>query len=139
MMRFPRLLFWPAVLLTASLAASSSLQAQQANPAQAAPQTDVISNPFANDPAAPAAGKAVFESTCAACHGAGAAGSERAPALNTGTLQHGNGDQEIFQTIKSGVPGTLMPSFSALPSDSVWKLVSYIKSLSGQTGPLGQA
>src|SRR5215510_3963217 len=107
-MRFSRFLMWPAI------AACLSLQVL----AQPAPQADVISNPFANDPAAPAAGKAVFESTCAACHGAGAAGSERAPALNTGTLQHGTADQEIFQTIKSGVPGTLMPSFSALPSDN---------------------
>ena len=105
----------------------------------ATPQADVISNPFANDLAAPAAGKAVFESTCAACHGAGAAGSERAPALNTGTFRHGGSDNEIFQTIRSGVSGTLMPAFSALPSDNVWKLVSYIKSLSGQTGPLGVA
>jgi len=113
--------------------------AQPATAPQAAPQADVISNPFANDPAAPAAGKAVFESTCAACHGAGAAGSERAPALNTGTFRHGGSDQDIFQTIRSGVSGTLMPSFSGLPSDNVWRLVSYIKSLSGQTGPLGQA
>jgi mono/diheme cytochrome c family protein len=74
-----------------------------------------------------------------ACHGAGAAGSERAPALNTGTFRHGGGDPELFQTIRSGVPGTLMPSFSGLPSDSVWRLVTYIKSLSGQIGPMGQA
>src|ERR1051325_10511920 len=130
MMRFPRFLMWPAV------AACLSVQAL-AQPA--APQADVISNPFANDPAAPAAGKAVFESTCAACHGAGAAGSERAPALNTGTFRHGGSDPEIFQTIRSGVSGTLMPAFSALPSGNVWKLVSYIKALSGQTGPLGVA
>jgi len=129
-MRFPRFLMWPAV------AACLSVQAL-AQPA--APQADVISNPFANDPAAPAAGRAVFESTCAACHGAGAGGSERAPALNTGTFRHGGSDPEIFQTIRSGVSGTLMPAFSALPSDNVWKLVSYIKSLSGQTGPLGVA
>ena len=129
-MRFPRFLMWPAVAACLSV---------QALAQQAAPQADVISNPFANDPAAPAAGRAVFESTCAACHGAGAGGSERAPALNTGTFRHGGSDPEIFQTIRSGVSGTLMPAFSALPSDNVWKLVSYIKSLSGQTGPLGVA
>jgi PQQ-dependent dehydrogenase (methanol/ethanol family) len=107
--------------------------------AQPAPAADVIANPFAHDAAAPAAGKAVFESTCAACHGAGAAGSERAPALNAGTFRHGGSDTDIFQTIRSGVPGTAMPSFSGLPSDSVWRLVSYIKSLSGATGALGHA
>src|SRR5258708_34982286 len=126
MTRFPRFLCWPAAVLAAC--SGTHALAQPAGPLQA----DVIGNPFANDPAAPAAGKAVFESTCAACHGAGAAGSERAPALNTGTLQHGGSDQELFQTIRSGVSGTLMPAFSALPSDNVWRLVSYIKSLSGQ-------
>jgi alcohol dehydrogenase (cytochrome c) len=132
MTRFPRFLFWPAGIFAACLGMQALAQ-------PAAPQADVISNPFANDPAAPAAGKAVFESTCAACHGAGAAGSERAPALNTGTFQHGGSDPDLFQTIRSGVPGTLMPSFSGLPSDNVWRLVTYIKSLSGQTGPMGQA
>jgi len=137
MTRFPRFLFWSAGVLVACLGiqAQSQVQSQPAN----APVADVISNPFANDPAAPAAGKAVFESTCAACHGAGAAGSERAPGLNTGTFQHGGGDPDLFQTIRSGVPGTLMPSFSGLSSDNVWRLVTYIKSLSGQTGPMGQA
>src|ERR1041384_4518814 len=135
MTRFPMVLFWSAGIVAACLGMQAL--AQPASPPQ--PQADVINNPFANDPAAPAAGKAVFESTCAACHGAGAAGSERAPALNTGTFRHGGSDNEIFQTIRSGVSGTLMPAFSALPSDNVWRLVSYIKSLSGQTGPLGVA
>jgi len=132
-MRFPRTMIWLASFVPACLGMQAL--AQPASP----PLADVIANPFAGDPAAPAAGKAVFESTCAACHGAGAAGSERAPALNTGTFRHGGSDQEIFQTIRSGLPGTLMPSFSGLPSDNVWRLVSYVKSLSGQTGPLGQA
>jgi alcohol dehydrogenase (cytochrome c) len=101
---------------------------------------DLASNPFANDPAAPDAGKAIFDRTCSSCHGAGATGSERAPALtNTGTFQHGGKDNDVFQTIKGGVPNTPMPAFSALPSDTVWRLVTYIESLSGQTGALGRA
>ena len=117
------------------LACSGMLALAQPAP----PAADVIANPFAQDPAAPAAGKALFDATCAACHGSGAAGSERAPALNTGVFRHGGSDAEIFQTIRSGIPGTLMPAFSALPSDNVWRLVSYVKSLSGQNGPLGHA
>ena len=108
--------------------------------AQVPPQSaDTIANPFAQDPAAPGAGKQIFDSTCAACHGAAAAGGERGPNLASGNFQHGGSDNEIFQTIRSGVPGTAMPGFSALPSDNVWRLVSYLKSLSGQTGPLGAA
>ncbi|HEX3756366.1 MAG TPA: PQQ-dependent dehydrogenase, methanol/ethanol family [Rhizomicrobium sp.] len=106
--------------------------------AQGQRQADVPDNPFAHDPAAPAAGKKLFDATCAACHGEGATGG-RGPNLTTGTFQHGGRDFEIFQTIKVGVQGTQMPSFASLPSDDVWRLVTYIKSLSGQTGDLGTA
>src|SRR5258706_14515311 len=91
-----------------------------AQPAQP-PAADVIANPFAHDPAAPAAGKAVFESTCAACHGAGAAGSERAPALNAGTFRHGTGAADIFQTIRTGGPGTGEAPFSRVPPGHAWR------------------
>ena len=101
---------------------------------------DTIANPFANDPAAPDAGKAVFDRTCSSCHGAGAVGSERAPPLtNTASFQHGGKDNDVFQTIKAGVPNTAMPAFSGLPSDTIWRLATYIESLSGKTGALGRA
>ena len=93
-------------------------------------RADTLTNPFANDPAAPAAGKRVFDATCVACHGAGGAGTERAPALDSGRFKHGDEDFEIFQTIQKGVRGTQMPSFSALKVEELWQLVSYVKSLS---------
>ena len=92
---------------------------------------DTPVNPFAHDPAAVAAGEKVFNSTCTACHGEGATGG-RGPALNTGRFAHGDGDYDLYQTIRAGVPGTQMPSFARLPSDDVWKAVTYIKSLSSQ-------
>src|SRR5437868_12587584 len=108
-----------AALMLGLLASGTIAQAQPA-------ASDLGSNPFANDPAAPAAGRALFDGTCAACHGTGAGGSERAPALNSGTFQHGGTDQELFQTIRAGVPGTAMPAFAAMPADSIWRMVSYI-------------
>ncbi|MES2292446.1 MAG: PQQ-dependent dehydrogenase, methanol/ethanol family [Pseudomonadota bacterium] len=97
-----------------------------------AQQSDTPNNPFAHDPAAAAAGRALFNSTCAACHGQDATGG-RGPALNTGAFNHGSGDYDIFQVIHGGVAGTEMPNFSALPSDDVWRLVTYIKSLSNSS------
>lgn len=96
-------------------------------------QADVALNPFANHPEAIAQGATLFDRTCSGCHGPAATGG-RGPALANGVFQHGGSDNEIFATIKSGVPGTQMPSFSNLPSDDVWRLVTYIRSLSGQTG-----
>ena len=95
--------------------------------------SDTPANPFAHDPAAVAAGLKVFNSTCTACHGEGGTGG-RGPALNTGRFVHGAGDYDLFQTIRSGVPGTQMPSFAALPADDVWRVVTYIKNLSAPTG-----
>jgi mono/diheme cytochrome c family protein len=100
-------------------------------------QSDTPNNPFAHDPAAPVAGRALFNSTCSACHGQDATGG-RGPALANGTFIHGGSDYEIFQTIRGGVAGTQMPNFSALPSDDVWRLVTYIKSLSNGGAAAGQ-
>ena len=95
-----------------------------------AQQSDTPNNPFARDPAAPAAGRALFDSTCAACHGTGATGG-RGPNLTSGRFVHGSGDYDIFTTIRGGVAGSEMPSFAQLPADDVWRVVTYIKSLSG--------
>ena len=91
---------------------------------------DTPNNPFAGNPAAVTAGGALFNSTCAACHGTGATGG-RGPNLTSGRFVHGGSDYEIFTTIRGGVAGTEMPSFAQLPADDVWRLVTYIKSLSG--------
>ena len=98
---------------------------------------DTPLNPFARDPAAVAAGQKVFNSTCTACHGESATGG-RGPALNTGRFAHGSGDYDLFQTIRSGVAGTQMPSFARLPADDVWRVVTYLKSLSGAPASSGE-
>ena len=112
-----------AIALAALFAASASLTQ---------PRPDETGNPFANDPTAAAAGRVIFNGTCVACHGPDATGG-RGPALNTGGFAHGGDDSDLFQTIRGGVPGTQMPPFSALKSDDVWRLVAYIRSLSGGT------
>jgi PQQ-dependent dehydrogenase (methanol/ethanol family) len=121
-----------AACVALSCAMLTGLSAQTPAPQQA----DVANNPFASRPEAVAQGAALFDHTCSGCHGAGATGG-RGPALANGVFQHGGGDNEVFATIKGGLPGTQMPSFSALPSDDVWRLVTYIKSLSGQLGGPG--
>ena len=78
-------------------------------------------------------GRTIFNASCIACHGNGGVG-DRAPALNTGNFAHGGEDYQLFQTIHSGIAGTQMPSFASLPSDDVWRIVVYLKSLSAQAG-----
>ena len=80
------------------------------------------------DPAAVAAGRTLYEQTCQACHG-GEARGDRGPALASGNFRHGSGDNDLFRTIRSGIPGTPMPAFSLLPSDDVWRIITYLRSL----------
>ncbi len=81
-------------------------------------RSDTQANPFAANPAAAAvAGKRLFDASCVVCHGAAGAGTERAPALDSGQLKHGDEDFDVFQTIQKGVPGTQMPPFSALRAE----------------------
>jgi PQQ-dependent dehydrogenase (methanol/ethanol family) len=95
----------------------------------AQPRADTPSNPFAKDPTAVETGRAIFNGTCSACHGEGATGG-RGPALNSGEFLHGSEDYDLFQTIRAGIPGTQMPNFASFPSDDIWRVISYIRSLS---------
>ncbi len=96
--------------------------------AQRSDAPDVVKNPFAGDPAAVAAGQTLYGQTCQSCHG-GEARGDRGPALAGGNFRHGGEDNELFQTIRNGVPGTQMPAFSALPTDTIWRIITYLRSL----------
>jgi putative heme-binding domain-containing protein len=85
-------------------------------------------NPRDGDPTAVRAGGALFRERCAECHGAdgqGVAGHDL-----TRLWASGADDSRVFQTIRTGVPNTLMPS-SAAPEDELWALVAYLRSLNG--------
>jgi len=98
---------------------------------------DTTRNPFANNAAAAAAGRAAYEQACVSCHGAAGQG-DRGPALNTNRFVHGGEDGDLFHTIRSGVPGSQMPPFARFSDDQVWQLVTYIRGLgAAATGSRG--
>ena len=107
-------------ILCLSLFAAAALQAQNDVP-------DAMQNPFASDPTAVSAGKMLYEQTCQGCHG-GEARGDRGPSL-LGGFKHGSADTDLFQNVKTGVPGTQMPAFGILPSDSIWRIITYLRSL----------
>jgi cytochrome c oxidase cbb3-type subunit 3 len=91
-----------------------------------------VKNPYEGDVAAIAQGRQLFQSmNCAGCHapnGGGAMG----PPLSDNEWIYGGEPGQIFMTIMQGRPNG-MPSFAnALPEESVWKLVAYVRSLSQQ-------
>jgi putative heme-binding domain-containing protein len=84
-------------------------------------------NPYDGDPAAIRAGRALYGNRCAECHGADARGMN-GPDL-TELWARDIRDERVFQTIRSGVQGSVMPS-SAAPDQEVWAMVAYLKSVS---------
>ena len=77
-------------------------------------------------------GAALFRERCTECHGTdakGVAGHDLTTLWASGAT-----DERVFQTIRQGVPNTIMPS-SAAPDDEVRALVTYLRSLNGVARP----
>jgi len=87
------------------------------------------------DPGDLAAGKAVFETTCFACHGKSGEGGV-GPNLTDDYWLHGGSIKDIFKTIKYGWPEKGMKSWKDDYSPSqIAQIASYIKSLHGTNPP----
>jgi cytochrome c oxidase cbb3-type subunit 3 len=86
-------------------------------------------NPAIGNPAAIEAGAKLFATSCAACHGPDGSGG-RGPNLVRRPLWHPLSDEDIFRTIRNGVPGADMPP-TKLPDAETWDLVAFIHALIG--------
>jgi putative heme-binding domain-containing protein len=84
-------------------------------------------SPPDGDPAAIQAGASLFRERCADCHGADAKGVS-GPDL-TRLWATADADQRVLQTIRSGIPGTIMPASSA-PDPQLRAIVAYLRSIS---------
>jgi cytochrome c oxidase cbb3-type subunit 3 len=72
-------------------------------------------NPFAGNAPAAEAGRKLFGVSCAPCHG------------RTG---EGGRSQDLYGVISKGIPAGGMPSFEPLGSADIWRLVTFIRTLS---------
>jgi putative heme-binding domain-containing protein len=88
-----------------------------------------VRNPAIRNPEAIAAGAKLYATSCAGCHGPDGSGG-RGPNLIHRFESHPLKDDEIFSTIRNGVPGADMPA-TKLPDDDMWKLVAFIHALTG--------
>ena len=70
-----------------------------------------------------ATGAAQFAAQCAQCHGADAKGLN-GPSLTT--LWPAASDDRVFQTIRRGVPGSIMPPSTA-SDDEIRAIIAYLK------------
>ncbi|TAJ79828.1 c-type cytochrome, partial [bacterium] len=91
-----------------------------------------------------ALGKQIYNQQCAACHGTQGQGDGEAAYLLypkprnfvaanyrlVSSWERVPTDQDFFNTVTRGIPGSAMPSWGHLPEEQRWALVYYVKSLS---------
>ena len=85
-------------------------------------------NPFAGQNEAAAAGHKLFEQHCAQCHGSDARGLERAANLHSPVIE-GAPPGVLFWALRNGRVRKGMPSWSQLPDQQLWQIVTYLKTL----------
>ena len=105
--------------------------------AQGNPEAAKVKNPVAATPESIAAGKQIYQKSCAPCHGINGEGGPgndlipAAPNLTDEKWDHGSTDGEIFQNIKEGIG----PDFSMIPwkdqlkDPDIWNVVNYVRSI----------
>ena len=90
----------------------------------------------AQQPADVAAGQHLFAANCAVCHGMDGTGGTSPVNLTRGQFKHGGSDQELFDTISKGIPGTEMPGSFLNPSQ-IRQVVEFVQALAGSSTGLG--
>ena len=91
-------------------------------------------NPLQGNPTALKQGQNIYRGRCAVCHGIDAKGY-RGSDLTTGDWVHGGADAQIFETIRTGVPGTEMPGHGNMSEEEIWMVISYLRTLAAPGGP----
>jgi len=86
-------------------------------------------NPYHDQLQAIQAGRLLFEEHCAECHGNDAQGKRKRPSLRTPRIQSEATEGEVHWLLVNGNIRRGMPSWSKLPDQQLWQIVSYLKSL----------
>ncbi|MEO8596070.1 MAG: c-type cytochrome [Candidatus Solibacter sp.] len=91
-------------------------------------QTPKPTNPLGSSPAVAEEGRLLYNKTCTACHGPDGTEGDRAPSLDANRRYFRVSEAAIFDVVKHGIPGTVMPA-SGLADTDVWKVVAFIRNV----------
>jgi len=119
-------------MLVASLAVAARKPKNEDGPvaqlSKAPRSAQSLENPYAGQAEAVAAGHKLFEQHCAECHGQDARGLERAADLHSPAIQNVP-PGTLFWALRNGRVRKGMPSWSQLPDQQLWQIVTYLKTL----------
>src|SRR5580765_1585133 len=140
---------WPALVAVLAVTALSSLQAL---PAETKGEQEVVGQ--SKDSGAPGAiGQNLYQQHCAACHGVKGEGDGPAAVwlypkprrFTSGLFKIKSTpagflptDEDLFQTVTRGMPGSSMPSFTYLNEQERRDVVQFVKTLTAYVDPEGK-
>jgi putative heme-binding domain-containing protein len=114
--------FRPVFYSTFAVVVSASVLAAQSITAPVRPLVNAGTRDVAE-------GQRIFDAQCAWCHGTNGTGGT-GPSLQRTTLRHADNDTTLVQIVRTGIPGTEMPSFAiALTDRMAWQTAAYVRSL----------
>ena len=93
-------------------------------------------DPYLGKPAAIAAGKRAYASTCAVCHGDKLQGTEGKPSLLAPVVRKAT-DGELMWILQNGDMNHGMPPWGVLPTQERWQIIAWIRSMQ-QSAPAGK-
>jgi mono/diheme cytochrome c family protein len=85
-------------------------------------------NPFDENSTAQAVGAKLYRQNCAQCHGSQGEGQDKRPSLHSDRVRKAT-PGELEWLLKNGNMKNGMPSWSRLPEQQRWQIVTYLKSL----------
>ena len=91
------------------------------------PAARARTNPFVGNQDARRAGRKLFLRHCSACHGKDAKGGKDAPDLQSAPVRDAS-PGILFWFMKNGDLKNGMPSWSRLPEQQLWQIVTYLQS-----------
>lgn len=85
-----------------------------------------MTNPYSGNANAAAGGKKLYAQNCAQCHGNNLQGMGPAPGLESASVKSAK-PGELFWFITNGNLNNGMPSWSNLPKQQRWQIVTFLE------------
>ena len=126
--RSPRLFCIAAIWTVATVLSTVSFTFAQNSGFRSAPGSAAqMKNSYAADAQAVAGGKKLYFQNCAQCHGNNLQGIGPAPTLLSSKVKNAK-PGEVFWFITNGDLNNGMPSWSQLPKQQRWQVVTFLES-----------
>ena len=116
--------------LGASLAIVPLISGQNSSFHSAPSSSAQVKNPYSGDAQAAAGGRKLFAQNCSQCHGNNLQGIGPAPTLISASVKSAS-PGELFWFITNGDLNKGMPSWSQLPKQQRWQIVTFLESKNG--------